>query len=95
MLLQPLLELLLLGRQHLHPLLQLAQLCCPLLRGHRRNRCLSWHHLRSTHTPPRVELMEEGKAQRAWGGGGPAQGLRHRIGTARWGSLVPRPRRHP
>lgn len=40
-LLQPLLELLLLGRQHRHSLLQLAQLCCPLLRGHRRNRCLS------------------------------------------------------
>lgn len=33
-LLQPLLELLLLSHQHLHPLLQLAQLRCPLLKGH-------------------------------------------------------------
>lgn len=38
---QPLLELLLLGRQHLHPLLQLAQLHRPLLRRQHRNSGLS------------------------------------------------------
>lgn len=40
-LLELLLELLLLHRQHLHLLLQLAQLRCPLLRGHCRNGYLS------------------------------------------------------
>lgn len=91
--LELLLELLFLRRQDLHPLLQLAQFRCPLLRGHRRNGCLSRQRLRPAHLLPGVELMASGEAQRA--GGGLLEATGHHTGTARWRSQVPWPCSHP
>lgn len=54
-LLLPLLELLLLHRQHLHLLLQSAQLRHPLLRGQCGSRWPSCQGLRPAHQPPVIE----------------------------------------